>query len=163
VQQTFLACTESRDRYRGEASFRAWLFGVAHNVLLMHLRAKHADPDPATRSIHDLGPTPSAVVVARAEQRLLLEGLRRIPLDYQIALELHFWEQMSGSEIAEALGVPEGTVRSRIRRGRLALAEQIQALAESPALAVSTCDGLDEWARSIRDRIDALRAVPRDG
>ncbi|MBC8068279.1 MAG: sigma-70 family RNA polymerase sigma factor, partial [Deltaproteobacteria bacterium] len=133
VQQTFLACTESRDGYRGEASFRAWLFGIAHNVLRMHLRGKHGDFDPSLHSVCDLGPSPSAMVMARAEQRLLLEGLRRIPLDYQVVLELHFWEHMSGSEIAAALAIPEGTVRTRLRRGRIVLGEQVQALAAEPA------------------------------
>lgn len=160
VQQTFLACTESRAGFRGEGKFRAWLFGIANNVLRMHLRAKHGDPDLETKSVHDLGPSPSAIVAARSEQRLLLEGLRRIPIDYQVALELHFWEELSGSEIAETLGIPEGTVRTRLRRGRIALAEQVRLLAESPAEATATVDGLDGWVRGIREQ---LARVPGDG
>ncbi len=156
VQQTFLACTESRDGYRGDASFRAWLFGIANNVLRMHLRARYGITEPRAQSIHDVGPSPSAVVAAKAEQRLLLEGLRRIPLDYQVVLELHFWEQLSGSEIAAALGIPEGTVRTRLRRGRIALAEQVRQLAASPAESQSTLDGLDGWARGIRAQLGPL-------
>jgi RNA polymerase sigma-70 factor (ECF subfamily) len=153
VQQTFLACTESRHGFRGEGNFRAWLFGIANNVLRMHLRSKHGDPDLSTQSVYDLAPSPSAVVAARSEQRLLLEALRRIPLDYQVALELHFWEELSGSEIAETLGIPEGTVRTRLRRGRLALAEQVRRLAESGSEATSTLDGLDDWVRLIREQL----------
>ncbi len=153
VQQTFLACTEARSGFRGEGNFRAWLFGIANNVLRMHLRAKHGDPDPATQSIHDLGPSPSAVALARSEQRLLLEALRRIPLDYQVALELHFWEELSGSEIAETLGIPEGTVRTRLRRGRLALAEQVRRLATDPLEATATLEDLDAWVRAIREQL----------
>jgi RNA polymerase sigma-70 factor (ECF subfamily) len=162
VQQTFLACTESRDGYRGDSSFRAWLFGIANNVLRMHLRAKHGQIDGSMQSVCDLGPSPSALVMARAEQRLLLEGLRRIPLDYQIVLELHFWEHMSGSEIADALAIPEGTVRTRLRRGRIALTEQVRGLAAAPAEVTSTLDGLDRWAASIREQIGARRAEPDD-
>jgi RNA polymerase sigma factor (sigma-70 family) len=156
VQQTFLACTESRDGYRGDASFRAWLFGIANNVLRMHLRVRYGSSEPHEQSVHDLGPSPSAVVAAKAEQHLLLEGLRRIPLDYQVVLELHFWEQLSGSEIAAALDIPEGTVRTRLRRGRIALAEQVHRLAASPAELRSTLDGLDGWVREIRAGLGSL-------
>jgi len=103
VQQTFLACTQGRDRFRGESTFRGWLFGIAHNVLRMHIRAKHGDTDTTYASACDLGPSPSSVLVAKAEERLMLEALRRIALDYQIALELYFWEHLTGAEIPREL------------------------------------------------------------
>jgi RNA polymerase sigma factor (sigma-70 family) len=162
VQQTFLACTEGRASYRGEASFRGWLFGIAHNVLRMHIRAKHGETDSSMKSAFDLGPSPSAVMVAKAEERLMLEGLRRIPLDYQVALELFFWEHMTGPEIAQVLGVPEGTVRTRLRRGRLALEEQVKLLASSPTDASSTIDRIDDWAASIRARVEGMRPPAGD-
>jgi RNA polymerase sigma-70 factor (ECF subfamily) len=156
VQRTFLGCVEGRERFRGESSFRGWLFGIAHNVLRMHIREKHGEPDPTTASFHDLAPSPSSVLVAKAEQRLVLAALRRLPLDYQIALELFFWEHMTGPEIAHVLGVPEGTVRTRLRRGRLALAQLVKALAESPGVATSTIDCLDGWAMSVRAKLGSL-------
>lgn len=162
VQQTFLACTESRERFRGEGSFRGWLFGIANNILMMHFRKKHGETDSAIESAFDLGPSPSSVLVAKAEERLMLEGLRRIPLDYQIALELHFWEHMTGPEIAEVLGIPEATVRARLRRGRLALGEQVKALASSPAEVHSTLDRLEDWAVSIRAQVGGIRPEVAD-
>ena len=92
----------------------------------------------------------------------MLEGLRRIPLDYQVALELFFWEHLTGPEIAQVLGVPEGTVRTRLRRGRLALEEQVKLLAASPTDASATIDRLDEWAASIRARVDGVRPQAGD-
>ena len=62
--------------------------------------------------------TASAEAAQHEEQRLLLEALRRIPLDLQIAIELHYWEGMSGPDLAQVLDIPEGTVRSRLRRAR---------------------------------------------
>ena len=162
VQQTFLACTESHHTFRAEASFRSWLFGIAHNVLRMHLRKHHGVEDLSLVSVCDLGPSPASIVAAREDERLLLEALRRIPLDYQVALELFFWEEMSGSEIANALGVPEGTVRTRIRRGRIALEEHVRALASSPAAATSTCERLDAWAHAIRARLGIDSPGPRN-
>ena len=47
-----------------------------------------------------------------------MAGLRSIALELQIVLELHYWEQCSVAEIAAALELPEGTVKSRLRRGR---------------------------------------------
>lgn len=153
VQQTFLACVQGRDRFRGEGSFRGWIFGIARNVFLAHIRGKHGETDSAIKSAYDLHPSPSSIIVARDEERLMLEGLRRIPLDSQIALEMYFWEEMTGPEIAAALDVPEGTVRNRLRRGRIALEEQVRGLANSPAMASSTVEHLDDWAASIRAKV----------
>src|SRR5690606_12989864 len=92
---------------------------------------------------------PPSHLDARHEQRLLLAALRHIPLDLQIALELHYWEGMAGPELAEVLGVPEGTVRSRLRRAKELLTERLGELADSPALLESTLSDLDGWARSL--------------
>jgi RNA polymerase sigma-70 factor (ECF subfamily) len=92
-------------------------------------------------------------MVEHAEQRLLLEGLRRIPLDYQVALELYHWEGMTGPELAEALDIPEATVRSRLRRGVERLRERMQEIAESGEQLKSTLANLDNWAESLRDRV----------
>lgn len=152
VQQTFLSCTESRDTYRGESSFRSWLFGIAHNVLGTHLRDNAGRTDAASESMIDGKPSPSSVYAARAEDYLLFEALRRLPMDSQVALELHFWEQMSGSEMAVVLGIPEGTVRTRLRRARTLLEEQVRALAQGPMAPESGVEALDDWARTIRER-----------
>ena len=84
---------------------------------------------------------------------MLLEALRRIPLDYQIAVELFYWEGLTGSEVASALGVPEGTVRTHLARGRKALAERMAEL-EPAELVQSTMDDLERWAASLRAQLD---------
>lgn len=156
IQRTFLACVEGRDRYRGEASFRGYLFGVARNVLRRHYRDKryHDDRfDPLMVSVHDLGPGPSLLIADKREQELLLAALRRLPLDHQITLELYYWESMSGSELAEVLEIPEGTVRGRIRRAKQLLEEALAELAESPEQLETTMANLEGWARSLRERV----------
>ena len=85
-------------------------------------------------------------------EELLLAGLRRIPVDCQVALELLYWEKMTTVEMAAALGIPEGTVKSRLRRGRALLREAIEARASSPDLATSTLGGIETWARALRAR-----------
>jgi RNA polymerase sigma-70 factor (ECF subfamily) len=152
IQQTFLRCLEARDRFRGESSFRTFLFAVARHQLLDTFRARGRQPDfdPSVTSLADLGPSPSAAVAERREQTLLLRALRSIPLDLQLAIELHFWEGLSGPEIAVVLDIPEGTVRSRLRRAREAIEARVAELAESADLAAATLSGFDTWAESLK-------------
>ena len=86
----------------------------------------------------------------RREERLLLEALRSIPLDHQIALELYYWQEMTAAELAAVLDIPEGTIRSRLRRAKHLLEEQLAELAQSPDLLETTMANLDEWARNLR-------------
>jgi RNA polymerase sigma-70 factor, ECF subfamily len=154
VQKTFLACFEGLAAYRGEASVRTYLFAIAYRLLCKHYEAQRRNRiDLASVSVHDLGHSPSEVVAAREEQRLVLVALRRIPLEYQALLELHYWEQMTAADAAIVLGIPEGTAKTRLRRGRQLLAAQLEALATSPALLTSTTSDLDGWARALRERI----------
>lgn len=157
VQQTFLGCVEGRDRLRGDASFRTYMFAVARNQLFRFWKQRGAardDADFQTQSLCDLSPSASRVIARRAEQRALLEALRRIPLDYQIALELYYFEDMRGPEIAAVLDIPEPTVRSRLRRGGEQLRRQLEAIADSPEVLQSTLMNLDEWARGIRAQVE---------
>jgi RNA polymerase sigma factor (sigma-70 family) len=156
IQRTFLACVESRDKFRGDSSFRTYLFGVAHNVLGKHFRSKkrHGDKiDFGVTSVHDLGPSPSVVVAQHREQRMLLEALRRIPLELQVVLELYYWEKLTAGEVASVVGVPEGTARTRIRRARQLLEQEMGKLSESADLLHTTIANLDNWAASLREQL----------
>jgi len=168
VQRTFLACTEARDRFRGASSFRTYLFAIARNELLVFFRKRRNDADAGASSVADLAPSPSTQLVRRLEHRLLLEALRTIPIDLQIALELHYWEEMSATEIAEVLDVPVGTAKSRLRRAREALAEKITALEDDPQRAKTTLANLDAWASSLKQALvsddhGAGERLPRGG
>lgn len=156
IQRTFLALVESRERFRGDSSFRTFLFAVAHNVLGRHYRSKRRDGDRldfASVSVHDLGPTPTALLARRDEERVLLAALRRIPIELQVILELYFWEKMKAAEIAAILQVPEGTARTRIRRAKQLLEAQMHAIGTAPALIESTLSGLDHWAAAVREHL----------
>ena len=155
TQNTFLGCMEARERFRGDSDFRAYLYGIARNKLLHHLRSKKRTPhfDALDSCIRDLEPSASTIVAERAEQRILLEALRSIPIDLQIAVELHYWEGLSGRALGEVLGIPEGTVRSRLRRARTALEARIAEIADSPELLRSTTTDLTRWAASLRELV----------
>jgi RNA polymerase sigma-70 factor (ECF subfamily) len=132
VQRTFLRCFEGLTRIADVTAFRSYLFGIACNVLREHYRSLHRDGarlEFTSVSAQELAPSASAVVGWQQEQRLLLEALRRIPLEDQILLELCYWEQLPGREIAAIVGTPLGTVKAHLRRARQRLEAQLEALA----------------------------------
>lgn len=153
VQDTMLACVQGRDRIREGASFRAYMFSAARHLLYAHVEkhVKRKVVDFEQESVADLVPGVSTAYAKRREQRLLLEALRKLPLEYQVTLELYYWEGMSGPELAAALDIPEATVRSRVRRGSAKLREELEALAESPSLLESTLGGLEGWLEGLRE------------
>ena len=154
VQETFRRCVEGYDRIRDNAQFRAFLFAIAFNVLKAHLRERYRDGravDIDECSVCDLEPGPGTLVGRRREHRLLLEGLRKIPVADQVVLELHYWENLTTEEIAAVLGVPVGTARGRLGRARDKLDETMRRLAESPQDLTSTLARLEDWAKECRD------------
>lgn len=138
VQQTFLRCLQSAERYRGESSFKSFLFGIARNVLFEHIREKtrdgNAPVDFGVSSILDLSPRASTLLFQRAAERALVQALQDMPVEIQIALELFYWEELSVEEIASAVETPPGTVKSRLHRGRTLLRKTLAELAD-PELA----------------------------
>lgn len=159
IQSTFVACIEGKDRYDGSGAFKSYLLGIAFRLLCRHYRSKQrfsARIDFASVSARDLAPSPSQLVAARQEQRLILEALRKIPLEHQALLELVFWEDFTAMDAAAVLGIPLGTAKSRIRRAHQLLREQLAAQAESPALLETTLTQLDDWARGLREQLGTL-------
>jgi RNA polymerase sigma-70 factor (ECF subfamily) len=157
IQKTFLGCLEGRAGFRGEGSFRAFLFGVARNVLGKHLRQRYREPtalDFAHVSVAELGDSPSLLVAEDQRQELMLHALRRIPLDHQVVLELHYWEGMTAAEVGQMLGVPLGTAKTRLRRAKQLLAAELSDLQAGVTGAEPTETRLDTWARGIRGRLD---------
>lgn len=164
MQRTLLACVETRDRFRGASSFRTYLFGVARLELLAHYRRRRkfdSHVDLESRSFFDLDPSPSTVVAKHMEQKILHEALRRLPIDLQIALELHYWENMSATEVATVLEIPAGTVKSRLRRGKEMLRDTMDGLALSRPALESTLGDLEGWARSLGETLREGAAVSR--
>jgi RNA polymerase sigma-70 factor (ECF subfamily) len=152
IQKTFLDCVSSKERVADDG-FRAYLFAVAKNRLYDHLRARYRAPeavDVSEQSLADLGTTPSQALARDREEQLLLAAMRRIPLEYQIALELAYWEGLSGPEIATVLSIPANTVRSRLARARAAIKDQLERLADAPETTNSTLARLDTAIAALR-------------
>jgi RNA polymerase sigma factor (sigma-70 family) len=127
VQQTFLACIEARERYRAHASFKTYLLAIArHQLFAFYRERKRFALDVTVTSLRDLGTSPSGHLARHEHEWLLAEALTRIPLESQVILELVYWEDLSGTELACVLEVPINTATSKLRRARLALAAALQ-------------------------------------
>jgi RNA polymerase sigma factor (sigma-70 family) len=164
VQQTFLGLLESRGGWRGDSSFRSYLFGIARNVLRHHYRRrgrKEGRIDFGTHSVIDLGASPSAFLAEKGERRLLLEALRRLAVDDQIVIELYHWEGLSGPELALVLELTEPAVRSRLHRAKARLAKAMEEIARSEGMLQSTLTSFDEWAVRVRELLD-VEAPPAE-
>jgi RNA polymerase sigma-70 factor (ECF subfamily) len=153
VQQTFLACVDSKDRLRDSARFRAFLFSIAYHVLCDSYRGRGRRQPPVDFEMDtyaSMFPSPSAVLIQRREQRILLEALRHVPIADQAVLEMHYWEHMSTTEMAEVMGCPRETLKGRLWRARHRLEQQMARFAAEPGELHSTLTRLEDWAAQVR-------------
>lgn len=158
IQRTFLLLVERRDQFEGRSSFRTYLYVVARHELYRELgkRRRAEDKlDPLEVSVMEISPSPPSVMARKREERALLEALRRIPVEHQVTLELYFWENMTAGAIGEILEVPEGTVRTRIRRARTLLAAQLEAIEAGGAPLETTDANIEQWARAVKEVVES--------
>ncbi|MBK6921684.1 MAG: sigma-70 family RNA polymerase sigma factor [Deltaproteobacteria bacterium] len=152
IQETFAACVSGVEKIL-DGKFSAFLFGIAYNKLKKHYEKLRLDGerlDYEAVSSADLAPGASTMMAKSEEQRLLLEALRRIPVQHQVVLEMFYWEDMTSADIAVALGEPHGTVRTRIRRARELLQEALGKVSADGAVVERTRSDLDGWAAMVR-------------
>jgi RNA polymerase sigma-70 factor (ECF subfamily) len=155
VQSTFLACLRARDQFRKESSFRTYLFTIARHELYRVLRGRQRDGarlDFELSSIADLVSTVGTRIARNQEHRRLLEVLRQLPVEQQALLELHYWEDMDISNLAEIFEMPHTTIRTRLHRARKALRERMAGTATAPAPALESLESMDVWARGLAPR-----------
>ena len=170
VGETLLACTHGQAGIRATKSFRSYVFAVALNQLRRYYAKQHkreierddfedccvdylaATRTPAGTRVEQ--PIVEQVMVEQEQTSLLVQGLRRLPLGYQMVLELALFEELSGREIGELLDLPTATVHTRLRRGKEYLATEVQRLTSNPDLYESTVTDLEGWARQLRERVE---------
>ncbi|MFC5727803.1 MULTISPECIES: RNA polymerase sigma factor [Nocardioides] len=141
LAEVFTAAFSQRAEFVSEAgSALPWLYGIARNLTHRHFRSTAsaqrafgmwAALQPDASNTHD----DEVIAGVDSERRWVAvrDGLAAVASDDREALLLYAWEELSYTEIAEVVGVPVGTVRSRIHRARAALrAGLIPALEETP-------------------------------
>lgn len=151
VQKTFLACMRSREQFRGDSSFRTYLFTIARHVLyraLTHRQRALEKVDFEVSSIAQLVTTPRSRLARDEEHQQLIDALQHLPVEQQTLLELHYWQDVDIADLAEIFEAEPGTIRVRLHRARKALAEHVERLA--PRDAVATDDALERWVRGYK-------------
>jgi RNA polymerase sigma-70 factor (ECF subfamily) len=127
TQQTFLACVKARDRFRGQSSFRTYLYAIARNELYTRLRKlprfEHVDLE--TSSLDEIVSSPSKQLGKQQELAQIRAALRQLPVEQQVLLELHYWHDLDAGALAEMLDASPGAIRVRLLRARQALRERL--------------------------------------
>ena len=141
TQEVFLRVFRSLRTFDARSgSFRTWLIRLTRNLLIDHYRRtkKHRVLDPLEEQIPVLeekaliGGSSDCTLRSREVAELLQAGLQRLSPDLREAVILRDLQEMEYTEIAQVLRVPEGTVKSRINRGRTELARNLRALGVRP-------------------------------
>ena len=139
VQESFIKAYRSLASFRGESAFYTWLYRIAVNTAKNHLTALGRRPPKEDilaedAESYDAGTqlreadTPENLVLSNELKRVVFETIENLPKELKMAITLREIEGLSYEEIAEVMGCPVGTVRSRIFRAREAIDAKIQPL-----------------------------------
>ncbi|MFN8526140.1 MAG: sigma-70 family RNA polymerase sigma factor [Chloroflexota bacterium] len=134
VQDTFVRVWHRAAAYdASRARFGTWILGITHNLAVDELRRRRARPSTISHNPHAEGDArldfpslvrahdPQSVAEASDVGTAVRVALRRLPREQRAAIELAYFGGLTQSEIADATGVPLGTIKSRIRLGMVTL------------------------------------------
>ena len=123
-QETWLRVLERGRTYDGKSDFAAWLLRLAHNLAVDHFRARRGvsldaltDPErEAPLQVADQRPTPFQQAATAEDRERVVACLGSLPASYREVVVLRFQEEMPLEEIAQVVGIPLATVKSRLYR-----------------------------------------------
>ena len=151
VQSTFFAMVKARDQFAGRSSFRTYLFTIARNELYRHLRTLKRERgfDPELSSIAQIATSAGGKLARNEDHRRLCAALRTLPVEQQTLLELHYWDGLDATALAEVFESNAAAIRKRLHRARTALRDAMAATSAAPAKALESEEAMDEWARTL--------------
>jgi RNA polymerase sigma-70 factor (ECF subfamily) len=132
IQETWLRVLERGRSYDGRSRFEPWLFTIARNLTIDHMRKRRSlsldsnDDDTAALSPVSHTPSPFTLAARTEDSQRLAQSLQALDFIYREALVLRFQEDLSLQEIATVVGAPVSTVASRIYRGLATLRAQLE-------------------------------------
>lgn len=129
VQDTWLRVLRGLPGLREPARFRAWLFGIAHRVLVDRLRAKYAAP--AQSPVEPL-PGDADLQSEHIRRDQIERGLAALAPAEREVIVLFYLEQLKLSEIASAMSAPVGTIKSRLHRARAQMRQTLEYASGAP-------------------------------
>ncbi len=149
VQEAALLAYKGFDRFELGTNFKAWFMTILRNRFISGYRKKQREvPTVDLEDAPDLymynkslesglatqTSEPAKYVIERLDAEQVGDALAELPMEFREAATLYFTQDMSYQEIADVLGVPVGTVRSRLHRGRKLLQKKLWRLAEDYGL-----------------------------
>lgn len=143
AQEAFLSAWQGLPFFRGDAAFSTWLYRLASNACVDLLRKERRhqgtslDDDTAGAEIPDTKPTPEEAAETKELRAQIEAGLRQLSPEHRAVLILREIQQLNYEEIADALSLDLGTVKSRISRGRRQLRDFLKEQGNFSAAAAS--------------------------
>ena len=138
AQETFVHLFQAAQRYQERGQLSAWLYRVASNLAISQARRANRRrflrrwllPFSATPGIQPAAePGPDTALQRSQLQRRVADAISNLPPRYRVPLVLHELEELGYAEVAAATGLAEGTVKSRVHRGRHLLKKKLADLA----------------------------------
>lgn len=135
TQEAFIRVFHSVQTFRGDANFLTWIYRIVTNVYLDERKKSKAhrqtsldefielDENSVTRQIVDEHPLPMEIVETKERAEIVQEAIAMLPEYQRIIVTLYHVNDLSYDEISDILQLPIGTVKSRLNRARLALAQ----------------------------------------
>jgi RNA polymerase sigma-70 factor (ECF subfamily) len=128
AQEALISVVRGLPRFDGRSAFSTWLYRIAANACVDELRRRRRRPDPGLPEVEHAPRGHAPLTDQSVTDRLDLDAaLGRLPHDYRVAVVLRDQLGLDYAEIAAVLEIPVGTVRSRLSRGRSALADLLTA------------------------------------
>ncbi len=127
AQEVFLRAFERLGSYRGSGSLAAWLYRVAFNLAVNRYRGAHPlTVELAEESLPDTTPHAEERLLSLESDERVREALEELPDRYAIVVKMHFFDELSYPEIAEALDLPVNTVKSHVFRAKAILRSRLE-------------------------------------
>lgn len=148
TQEAFVRVWRGLSGFRGQARFTTWLYRIVHNLCLNRLpglRRELLQTEPLEEVLADSDPSPADLFDVREQMAFLHAQLDRLPEKYRLVLTLRYLQHLSYDEIATALEVPMGTVKTHIHRARQLLRERLRQWEEHTAGDRSSADVPSEY------------------
>jgi RNA polymerase sigma-70 factor, ECF subfamily len=132
TQEVFLKAWSSLRSFQAGTHFRAWLFRIAHNLLVDHQRRSGHAPKASLEETASRQPGPVATLIGRETQTVVQQAVGRLPAPFRAPFLLRTLEEMSYPDIAAAMGLTEETVRWRVCKARRLLLHEIGPYLDRP-------------------------------
>lgn len=135
AQEAFIRIINSAKTFRGESSFSTWIYRIVKNVYLDEIKKSKShrltslddyvelEESSVSREIKDDKPSPDEIVQKNEQSKTIQRAISALPENQRMIISLYHLQNQSYEEISAVLDLPVGTVKSRLSRARLALAE----------------------------------------